>query len=81
MGVHPHNSTDQIDQHPLEVKRLPNTAEAAKFLNRSENTLRVARVRGNGPAFRKFGRTVRYAVKDLIDYVDRAKRTSTSQAA
>lgn len=66
------------DQMPL---RLLNTAEAAEYLGLAENTLRIARIRGSGPAYRKFGRAVRYAVEDLTTYVERAKRTSTSQAA
>ena len=72
---------DQVTGHPLEAQRLLSTAEAAKFLNQAENTLRIARVRGTGPAYRKFGRTVRYTVEDLVAYVEQAKRTSTTQAA
>jgi excisionase family DNA binding protein len=64
-----------------ESRRLLNTAEAARYLGLAENTLRVARVRGSGPAYRKFGRTVRYTLEDLTAYVERSKRTSTSQAA
>lgn len=73
--------SEQASSHPLGNQRLLNTAEAAKFLNRAENTLRIARIRGNGPAYRKFGRTVRYTIEDLIAYVEQSKRTSTSQAA
>ena len=76
-----HTVVTHVNSHPLEEKRLLNTAEAAKFLNRAENTLRIARIRGTGPAYRKFGRTVRYTIEDLLAYVDQAKRTSTAQAA
>ena len=62
-------------------ERLLTTAEAARFLSRAENTLRIDRIHGRGPAYRKFGRSVRYAMSDLMTYVDSAKRTSTSQAA
>lgn len=76
-----HAIAAQVSSHPLEEQRLLSTAEAAKFLNRAEITLRIARIRGNGPAYRKFGRTVRYTIEDLIAYVEQSKRTSTSQAA
>jgi len=81
MSIPLHTTAAKVSSHPLEEQRLLNTAEAAKFLNRAENTLRIARIRGNGPAYRKFGRTVRYTIEDLIAYVEQAKRTSTSQAA
>lgn len=71
----------QVSTYPLEEQRLLNTAEAAKYLGLAENTLRIARIRGGGPSYRKFGRAVRYSVEDLSAYVEQAKRTSTSQAA
>ena len=66
---------------PLPVQRLLSTAEAATYLGLAENTLRIARVRGTGPVYRKFGRTVRYAVEDLVAYAEQSKRKSTSQTA
>ena len=66
---------------PLPVQRLLTTAEAAEYLGLAENTLRIARVRGTGPVYHKFGRTVRYAVDDLVAHAEQSKRKSTSQAA
>lgn len=62
-------------------ERLLTTAEAAQFLSRAENTLRIDRIHGRGPAYRKIGRSVRYSMSDLLAYVDLAKRTRTNQAA
>jgi len=69
------------DGQSLPILRLLNTAEAASYLGLAENTLRIARVRGTGPVYRKFGRTVRYAVEDLVSYAEQSKRKSTSQTA
>ena len=46
------------------------TVEAASFLNLSNRTLEDWRLRGGGPAFRKLGRAVRYAVADLNAFAD-----------
>lgn len=65
----------------MTTDRLLNTKEAASFLGMSPTTLAIYRIRGNGPTFRKLGRSVRYAPEDLANYVAAAKRASTSQAA
>ena len=61
--------------------RLLNTNEAAAYLGMSPITLKIYRVRGDGPTYRKLGRSVRYTAEDLAAFVEAGKRTSTSQAA
>jgi predicted DNA-binding transcriptional regulator AlpA len=39
-----------------------------------------ARLRGDGPRYRKIGRSVRYAEADLLDWLRSRARTSTSEA-
>jgi hypothetical protein len=55
------------------------TESAAKELGAiSPRTLEKWRLTGDGPAFRKFGKTVRYAESDLQAWADRQLRKSTS---
>ena len=51
---------------------------AAKRLKLAPETLRNMRWRGDGPPFLKLGRTVRYRLSDLADWLDARVRTSTS---
>ncbi len=44
------------------------TAEAARILNVNVSTLKVWRVRGTGPRFRRWGRLIRYHLDDLEDF-------------
>ena len=52
--------------------------ETAAFLGLSPRSLDRRRVSGEGPAFRKFGGSVRYARADLDAWADSRRRTSTS---
>ena len=54
------------------------TREAAAILGLSPRTLERYRVTGEGPAFRKFGRRVRYKRVDLDEWADRRRKRSTS---
>jgi hypothetical protein len=55
------------------------TASAAKKLGDiSPRTLEKWRLTGDGPEFRKFGKTVRYAETDLERWAEAQRRTSTS---
>jgi hypothetical protein len=47
--------------------------EAARIIGRAVQTLRNDRHLRQGPAYIKLGRSVRYQVKDLIDYLQRNK--------
>lgn len=60
---------------------LLDTKQAAHRLGWSEGTLRKKRMTGEGPAFLKLGRSVRYAEKDLIAYVEANRRRSTCDAS
>ena len=54
------------------------TREAAAILGLSPRTLDRYRVTGEGPAFHKFGRRIRYARADLEDWAGARRMTSTS---
>jgi hypothetical protein len=58
--------------------RYLRTAEAARYLSLSPRTLEKHRTYGTGPAYRKIGGRVVYAVADLSAWADIGTRTSTS---
>ncbi len=60
-----------------EVRYLDEQQTSAR-LNIPVRTLRKWRLTGNGPRFRKFGASVRYAISDLEDYEEASTRRSTS---
>ena len=55
--------------------------DASEPLGVSVRTLQKWRLQGNGPRFVKLGHAVRYDVKDLEAYIERARRRSTSDSA
>lgn len=58
--------------------RLLRTPEAARYLGLSGRTLEKHRTFGTGPAYKKIGGRVVYAMGDLQAWADRGSRTSTS---
>jgi predicted DNA-binding transcriptional regulator AlpA len=58
--------------------RYLRTPEAARFLGLSGRTLEKHRTYGTGPAYRKLGGRVVYAITDLQAWADRGAVTSTS---
>ena len=58
--------------------RYLRTPEAARYLSLSPRTLEKHRTYGTGPAYRKIGGRVVYAVADLKAWADIGTRTSTS---
>jgi hypothetical protein len=54
------------------------TAEAARFLSLSGRTLEKHRTYGTGPAYRKLGGRVVYALDDLKAWAERGAKISTS---
>jgi predicted DNA-binding transcriptional regulator AlpA len=46
------------------------TTQVAKILGMSAGTLELWRRQGQGPAFHKFGRAVRYFVQDVNDWAN-----------
>jgi len=75
--------TSQIRSSPRDA--VPQTAptlstalltpqEAAKFLKVSLSWLAKARMRGDGPPYIKFGKSIRYSEADLLEWLKRHKR-------
>ena len=62
----------------LKKHRYLNTAQAARILQLSSRTLEKFRIRGGGPVYMKFGVRVFYRPDDILDWVERTVRTSTS---
>ena len=59
-------------------QRFLRTPEAARFLCLSDRTFEKHRTYGTGPAYRKLGGRVVYALEDLKAWADRGFVTSTS---
>jgi predicted DNA-binding transcriptional regulator AlpA len=62
------------------MNRLLTTSEAADLLQMSISFLMKARLRGDGPRYRKVGRAVRYLEADLWEWMKARGRTSTSES-
>jgi hypothetical protein len=58
-------------------QRYLRTPEAARFLSLSGRTLEKHRTYGTGPAYRKLGGRVVYALDDLKAWADLGTKTST----
>jgi predicted DNA-binding transcriptional regulator AlpA len=58
--------------------QLLKSKAAAEFLNLGESTLAKLRTSGEGPPFRKLGRSVRYARDDLQAWADAHIRHSVT---
>lgn len=56
-------------------------AEVAEWLSLSSKTLQGWRLRGEGPPFKKFGRSVRYAVPAVEAWIAARERSSTSASS
>lgn len=57
-----------------------NTKEASRRLGVSPSYLAQLRVRGSGPPFSHLGKAVRYCIKDLCDWAEARRQSSTSDA-
>lgn len=55
-------------------------ADVAETLGLSPRTLSRWRIEGRGPSYRKLGKRVVYTPADVREYLDRCRRTSTSDA-
>jgi hypothetical protein len=67
-------ATETIDPDKLYPPKI-----TAELLNMSTSWLAKARLRGDGPRYLKFGRSVKYQGLDLIEYRKSKKRHSTSE--
>lgn len=65
---------------PLDPDQLMTQQEAATLLAVQPDTLAQWRNRGQGPAFRKLGKAIRYRRGDLIAYSDARVCTNTVEA-
>jgi predicted DNA-binding transcriptional regulator AlpA len=66
--------------HQMAPAALLDTVQAARFLGLGERTLQNWRVRGEGPAFLRAGRSVRYSPEDLERWLAARRFRSTSEA-
>jgi predicted DNA-binding transcriptional regulator AlpA len=67
-----------LETQPALPPRFLRTVEAARFLGLSGRTLEKHRCYGTGPAYRKIGGRVVYALSDLQAWADRGLKSSTS---
>ena len=70
------NSLENIDLKSL--PELISQSELAKYLNKSEAWCERARWLGIGPPFVKLGRSVRYRLSDIEEYIE-ANLIATTQ--
>jgi predicted DNA-binding transcriptional regulator AlpA len=63
---------------PAGAPRFVRTQQAAAYLGLSHRTLEKHRTFGTGPAYRKLGGRVVYAIEDLQAWADRGAKVSTS---
>lgn len=65
-----------------EEKQLLNEKQAASFLGFTHRTLQMWRLQGGGPTFLKIGKkSVRYMLKDLVEWAESQRRISTSDTS
>ena len=72
-------TTNSINEKALADFELLTTEEAARFLRVSVSFLSKARVRGDGPRYRKLSRSVRYTKTDLLLWLKACAKTSTAE--
>jgi predicted DNA-binding transcriptional regulator AlpA len=56
------------------------TRAIARRLGVSASYLNKSRLNGDGPPFRKFGRSVRYLISEVDEWAEKRRRISTSDA-
>ena len=61
------------------MDKLLSTREAAEVLSIKPNTLEIWRVQGKGPKFLKIGRSVKYRMERLKEYLNQHEVSSTSE--
>ena len=75
-----HQVSTHQPSNPDYLVCLIDEREAARFLGYTTRALQNWRVRGGGPRFVKVSsRSVRYRRRDLIEWVERHLRASTSE--
>jgi predicted DNA-binding transcriptional regulator AlpA len=61
------------------LERLLTAADAANLLRLSPSWLAKARMRGDGPAYVKLGRSIRYTETGILQWMKSRQRFSTSE--
>jgi len=74
----PSNGSAAKQSTPPDLELLT-PKEAARFLKLSESFLAKARMRGDGPRYRKLSRSVRYTKPDLLLWLKACAKTSTAE--
>jgi predicted DNA-binding transcriptional regulator AlpA len=64
----------------LDLEALLTGREAAEFLRLSERTMERYRTAGTGPQYIAMGRAIRYRRRDVLAWIERSARQSTSEA-
>ena len=77
-GMGQSHGSRPLQEGTTHMHKLIDEKQAAALLHVSVKSLQGWRYRGGGPGFVKLGRSVRYAMTDLEDFVLEARRTSTS---
>lgn len=67
-----------VIQAHTNTRSVMTVQQAANYLGLAVSTLNKWRCYGDGPLFIKMGRSVRYRIKDLNDYVEGSLAESTS---
>jgi predicted DNA-binding transcriptional regulator AlpA len=75
----PSSNADGAKQIAGSDSELLTPKEAAGFLRLSESFLAKARMRGDGPRYRKLSRSVRYLKADLLLWLKACAKTSTAE--
>ena len=70
-----------MSTQPNMPPRYLRTPEAARFLGLSGRTLEKHRTYGTGPRYSKIGGRVVYKLDDLLAWVERGLKTSTSDVS
>ena len=65
----------------MNTPKLLTSQQTADLLTIREGTLRIWRLQGKGPRFRRIGQQVRYDEADVIAYINAQTYISTSQRA
>ncbi|MDR3484262.1 MAG: helix-turn-helix domain-containing protein [Bradyrhizobium sp.] len=73
---HRRSPAPKIDR---DMERLLTPKEMAKFLRVSQSWLAKARMRGDGPPYMLFGRSIRYSEAGTMRWMKSCARQSTSE--
>lgn len=71
------NKSDKPNFADLDPDLFISEKEAGEYLGLSYRTLQGLRVKGGGPEFSKFGKSVRYKVSDLKNWTNKSRKENT----